>query len=139
MSSAEQYQIILNRRRNLAGRVYQAVYDAWLEEEIETGRIRFPGGFENFRANRAAACRAEWRGPAKPQADDLKTAKAHQIYKQMGVMTDEQICMDLGNDWEDTYEQLDREAKMRRRFGIEQVIPGSPAPAPEEDEEDEDA
>ena len=36
----------------------------------------------------------------------------------MGVMTDEQICAELGQDWEDVYEQRERELKLRQKLGL---------------------
>lgn len=113
MATAEKWPLVLARRKNICGRFLQHVYEAWLEEEIEAGNIPFPNGLMGFIANRSAACSADWRGPARPQADDLKAAKAHEVYKRMGVMSDEMICNDLGFDWEDVYEQRSREAKKR--------------------------
>ncbi|WP_276200584.1 phage portal protein [Chelatococcus sp. XZ-Ab1] len=118
MATAEIWPIILARRANVCGRFLQHVYEAWLEEEIEAGRIEFPGGLMGFLANRPAAVAADWRGPAKPQADDLKAAKAHQTYKELGVVSDEMICADLGVDWEDVYEQRAREMAKRKKLGL---------------------
>lgn len=118
MATAENWPIILSRRNNICGRFLQHVYEAWLEEEIEAGRIPFPGGYMGFLANRQAAVSADWRGPAKPQADDLKSAKAHEVYKKLGVMTDEMICADLGVDWEDVYEQRAREKAKREKLDL---------------------
>jgi len=129
MATSETWPIILARRQNIVGRFYQTVYEAWLEEEIEAGRLPFPGGIEAFLENRDAVCRAEWRGPAKPQADDLKTAKAHEVYKRLGIMSDERISADLGFDWEDEYEQRDREKKLRAKLGLPETDTLQPAPA----------
>lgn len=141
MATAENWPIILSRRNNICGRFLQHVYEAWLEEEIATGRIAFPGGPMAFQVNRAAAVSAEWRGPAKPQADDLKSAKAHETYKRLGVVTDEMICADLGVDWEDVYEQRAREAAKRAALGLPEGDTLAPPPVePVEDEnEREDA
>lgn len=113
MATAEKWPLTLSRRANVCGRFLQHVYEAWLEEEIEAGNIPFPGGLRGFLAHRAAACSADWRGPPKPTADDLKSAKAHEVYKRLGVVSDEMICNDLGVDYEDVYEQRAREAKKR--------------------------
>ncbi|MDR6431294.1 lambda family phage portal protein [Brucella pseudogrignonensis] len=118
MSTAEKWPITLSRRANICGRFLQHVYEAWLEEEIERGTIPFPGGSRAFRAQRAEACSADWRGPPKPQADDLKSAKAQEIYKRIGVASDEMICNDLGVDWEDVYDQRAREAAKRAQLGL---------------------
>ena len=77
-----------------------------LAEEIEAGGLAFPGGIEGFLANRTAAARAEWRGAPRPHADDLKKAKAHEIWKRLGVLSDAMICNDLGADVDDVYQQL---------------------------------
>lgn len=123
MSSSDIWQLVLHRRNNLVGRFLQMIYEAWLEEEVETGRIKFPGGFENFVRFRTAACRAVWRGPPKPQADDLKAAKTHLIYREMGVMTDEMIAADLGQEISDVYQQRAREKTLRAKWGVDDMGP----------------
>ncbi len=118
MATGEIFAITLYRRAFIVAPFCQAAYEAWLEEEIEAGTIPFPGGIEAFYANRTAACRAFWRGTPKPQADDGKTANAHKVWRDMGVMTDEMIANDLGVDIEDVYVQREREAAMRKRYGL---------------------
>lgn len=118
MAVNEIFAITRYRRKNIITPFCQPAYEAWLEEEIENGALELPGGIEGFLANRTAVCRAEWHGAAKPQADDLKTAKAHEIWKRIGVMTDEAICNDLGTDVEDVYAQRQREAEMRAEYGL---------------------
>lgn len=129
MATAENWPIILSRRENICGRFLQYVYEAWLEEEIESGRIPFPGGYDGFLRNRQAAVSADWRGPAKPQADDLKSAKAHEVYRRMGVISDEMICSDLGVDWEDVLEQRAREMAKRKKLGLPEGDTMAPDPA----------
>jgi len=118
MASAVVWPITLMRRLFVAAPLVQPVYEGWLEEMIETGRQGFPGGIEAFRANRRAACRSHWRGPAKPQGDWLKMAKAYETLRNMGVLTDEQICAELGSDWQDVMEQRARERSERERLGL---------------------
>lgn len=113
IATTTRWPITMHRRRHIAAPLYQAAYTCWLEEEIDAGTIPFPGGIEAFLANRDAACRASWRGPPKPQADDLKFAKSSETFKRIGVMTDERICGELGEDWEDVYAQLAEEKKRR--------------------------
>ncbi|MCA1776054.1 MAG: phage portal protein [Loktanella sp.] len=118
MATGEIFKITSYRRSNIIRPFCQAAYEAWLEEEIEIGSIPFPGGIDGFNANRYAACRAEWRGTPKPTADDLKTAKAHQTWREMGVMSDEMIANDLGVEIEDVMEQRGREDAMRTRYSL---------------------
>jgi len=119
MATGEIFEITRYRRANVISPFCQPAYEAWLEEEIERGRIPFPGGMEAFMANRTAACRALWRGTPKPQADDLKTAKSHEIWKRLGVMSDEMIASDIGADIEDVYMQRQREKDLRTRYGLD--------------------
>lgn len=114
----EIFSITRARRRFVMAPFCQPIYEAWLEEEIQTGRIPFPGGIDNFVANRAAACRARWAGDPKPAADDLKAAKSHELYRNMGVASDEMICDDLGVDYEDVYAQRAREKELREEYGL---------------------
>ena len=118
MATGEIFQITLYRRAHLIAPFCNAVYEAWLEEEIARGGIPFPGGLDGFLANRSAASRAIWRGNPKPQADDLKTAKAHEIWSRLGVMTDAAIAEELGHDIEDIYAQRAREMAMRKTYGL---------------------
>ncbi len=129
MGIAKKWPLMEYRRRHIPGRFAQSVFEAWIEEEIDSGRLKLPGGIEQFVANRTSLTRADWRGPAKPQADDVKAAKAHETWYKLGVMTQEMICNDLGVDHEDVHEGLAREAKSRERRGLPDplaaIAPGS--------------
>lgn len=118
MATGEIFAITKMRRQNVVAPFCQAAYEAWLEEEIEAGGIPFPGGLESFLVNRTAACRADWRGTPKPQADDLKTAKAHEVWRRLGVVSDAMIANDLGVDIEDVYAQRASEAELRAAYGL---------------------
>lgn len=122
MATTTNWPVQLWRRKHIVAPLYQTAFECWLEEDIDAGSTPFPGGLDGFVAHRAAACRADWRGPAKPQADDAKWAKAAEMMKNMGVVSDEMICAELGMDWEDVYEQRAREADARRRLGLPEPI-----------------
>lgn len=123
MATSEIWPIILRRRQNISARFMQMVYEAWLEEEIERGVIKFPGGFYGFLANRTAAVQANWRGPAKPQADDLKTAKAHEVYVNLKIMSRGRVADDLGYDWGDEVEEIAREESRADELGVDLTPP----------------
>jgi lambda family phage portal protein len=138
-ATTEIFAITKARRSNIIAPFCQPVYEAWLEEEIENGGIEFPGGVDGFLANRTAACRAEWRGDPRPHADDLKKAKAHEVWKRLGVMSDAMICNDLGVDVDDVYQQLAQERAMREEYQLpEAQVMGAAGggPAPMDDAED---
>ena len=127
MATGEVFAITKLRRANVVVPFCQPAYEAWLEEEIQTGRVGFPGGYEAFVSYRDAASRAEWRGSPKPQADDLKIAKAHEIWRRLGVMSDEMIANDLGVDIEDVYAARAAEKELREEYGLPE--PDMTAPA----------
>lgn len=141
--TAEVYKVTVARRKHILEPFCQPAYEAWLEEEVFEGRVPFPGGYEAFMANRAAACRAEWFGTPRPQGDDLKLAKAHEVWRRLGVMSDQMIANDLGVDIEDVYEQRAREAELRAEYGLPEpqmmaATGGAPAPEGADAEDDED-
>lgn len=126
MSNSEIWQLVMHRRKNIVAKFYQTVFEAWLEEEIETGRVKFPGGLDGFVRYRSAATRCVWRGPPKPQADDLKTAKAHQAYREMGIMSDEQIAAEIGDqEIGDVYAQRAREKELREKYKLDDMGPST--------------
>ncbi|WP_162419655.1 phage portal protein [Microvirga brassicacearum] len=118
MGTAQIWPIVLNRRTNIVNPFSQAGFEAWLEEKIGEGRIPFPGGLEAFFRNKAAACGAWWNGPAAPQADDLKTARAHQTLKDMGATTLEAVSASYGRDWRDDMKQRARERDFALKLGL---------------------
>jgi lambda family phage portal protein len=118
---------MLYRRKHIVAPFAQRAYEAWLEEDIEAGGTPFPGGVEGFLANRAAAAQAHWRGPAKPQADDLKTANALQKLQELGV-PDTILFGELGGDVDDWYELRKREQDRRRELELEERTTAVAAP-----------
>ncbi|MCQ0986411.1 phage portal protein [Jiella marina] len=151
MGIAKKWPLMEYRRRVIPGRFTQALFEAWLEEEIDAGRIEIPGGIDAFVANRTSLCKADWKGPPKPQADDAKAAKAHQTWFEMGVMSREQICNDLGADHEEVIRQrVDEEMlenELRAEAGLPPIEPrsrmighnGGPAIADEDDDQRDEA
>jgi lambda family phage portal protein len=122
MATSAMWMITIYRRVNIVGPFLNPIFEAWLEEDIEKGWTPFPGGVDGYIENRSAATRCHWRGPAKPQADDYKFAKAVETLRAMGVVTDEWICNELGEDWEDIYEQRAREMQKRKDLDLPDPI-----------------
>lgn len=114
MASADMWLVNVFRRAHFAGRFYQTAFERWLEEDIEKGHTAFPGGVPNFLIMRAEVCRVDWRGPPKPTADDLKTAKAQQIQRQEGWVPTEQLSAEYGNDHRDVIESQRRTDDLRK-------------------------
>jgi lambda family phage portal protein len=127
MATSAIWMITLYRRVNIVSPFLSPIFEAWLEEDIERGWTPFPGGVDGFIEQRAAAARCHWRGPAKPQADDAKFATAVKTLRELGVVTDEWICAEMGEDWEDIYEQRQREMQKRKELGLPEAAAAKPA------------
>lgn len=117
-AAADLWPLNLKRRAFYPARLCGAVYEAWLEEAIEIGDVAFPGGVENFRANRSMAVNANWRGPPPPIADDLKTAKANQILRAEGLVSRSQLSAQMGFDFAEVQKERAREDAEDARLGL---------------------
>lgn len=118
MAGAIEWLTVLRRRNNLIVPFCDAVFEWWLDEEIRVGRIEFPGGFEKFDEMRDFAARAAWTGPARPQADDFKTARAYEVRKGMQATTLSEIAEEYGRDWDDDARQRAAENKLHEELGL---------------------
>jgi len=109
MDNATIWPVVTRRRDRSAAPISQMIYESWLDEEIGEGRLSVKGGYDVFRANRDRFCWALWQGPAKPTADDLKSAKAssERLYNGTSTLADE--CAEVGKDPDEVFEQRQRE------------------------------
>lgn len=104
MDNASIWPIVTRRRSRTAAPFCQAYYESGLDEEIGEGRIPFKGGYEAFAANREDVLWTLWNGPAKPTADDGKSAKATTERLVNGTSTFEAECAERGLDPEEVFE-----------------------------------
>ncbi|PZO78486.1 MAG: phage portal protein [Mesorhizobium amorphae] len=118
MGIASVWPIVTRRRERIAAPFAQAVYEAWLEESIAEGRIELKGGWQAFQANKQNVVWAEWQGPAKPSADDMKSAQAMRERLALGVSNLAIECAELGQDWEENAAQIAREMDLLDKSGI---------------------
>lgn len=108
MENASVWGVVLRRRERIAAPICQALYENWLDEEIGEGRIPFKGGYDAYFANRDAISWAQWRGPAKPTADDYKSARASSERMENGTSSLEVEAAELGLDEEELFESRRR-------------------------------
>lgn len=116
MAMSSVWPIVTRRRERIAAPFCQAVYEAWLDEMIGSGRIEFKGGYAAFAANRELVTNAEWPGPAQPVADDYKATMAAAKRLELGLSSHADESALLGRDSEVTRatiaaEIIDMEAK----------------------------
>jgi len=109
MENASIWAVVMRRRERIAAPMCQMVFANWLDEEIGEGRIPFRGGYRAFRANRDRICTANWQGPAKPTADDLKSARASSERLENGTSSIAIETGDLGVDPDALFEERQRE------------------------------
>lgn len=118
MSGAKEWLKVLQKRSELIVPFCQAAAEAFLEEEIYTGRIEIPGGYKSFLENREHIARCKWTGPAQPQADEFKSARALQVLVDTGVVSMQTACDILGLDYDDELEAQGRENKKALAKGV---------------------
>lgn len=121
MENASIWPVTMRRRERIAGQQCQMIYEAALEEAIAEGRFPFRGGYAAFAANRDAITWAQWQGPAKPTADDHKSARAASERILNGTSSLAIEAAELGHDEEELFEQ-------RRREHERYVSAGLPSP-----------
>lgn len=109
MAMSSIWPIVTRRRERIAAPFCQAVYEAWLDEQIGSGRIPFKGGYTAFAANRQLVCNAEWPGPAQPVADDYKATMAAAKRIEIGLSSMEDESALLGRDASATRQKIEAE------------------------------
>ncbi|MCO5734118.1 phage portal protein [Rhizobium sp. SSA_523] len=118
MSVASIWPIVLRRRNRIMIPFLQSIFERWLEEMIETGKIRIRGGVQAFRRFREDIFQAEWHGPGAPSADNYKAAMADKIELELGISSFFDICAKRGKNGQEQIDQLSREKKMFEDAGV---------------------
>lgn len=116
------WRFMQSRKKIVADRMANFVFQLWLEEMLNTGGIEsMPNTAPNFYEglNKEAYCAAEWIGAARGQIDELKETQAAVLRIKYGLSTHEDELAKLGKDWRKVYAQLERERKERELRGIE--------------------
>lgn len=119
MENASIWAVVMRRRERIAAPMCQMVYENWLDEEIGEGRIPIKGGYQAFRANRDRVTAAGWQGPAKPTADDYKSARASTERLANGTSSIANETGDLGVDPDALFEQRQREHQRYEAAGMQ--------------------
>jgi capsid protein len=98
---------------NFAG----AVYCAWLEEQLENGRVPFPRGVRErlttrnrrhnfFIANKDALCGSMWYGPPREDADPAKGAVARRLNRELRLETLTSQLAERGRNLDEVVEEI---------------------------------
>lgn len=112
------------------------VYELWLEEAINSGRVEAPGYYEN----RYAYSRCRFIFAGRGWVDPVKEANAAGIRMEYGLSTLESECAEQGLDWEEVIEQRAYEQARLQELGLpglnsEALTARTTRPAEEDDPE----
>lgn len=138
MENSSIWPVVMRRRERIAAPPCQALYENWFDEEVGEGRIQIKGGYDAFAANRDNMTWALWQGPAKPTADDAKSAKASTERLLNGTSSLADECAELGKDPDEVFEQRKREHERYLAAGLPSPFLRNPGSAKETDDEDRD-
>lgn len=110
----EAWRYFIGRRVWLSKYWAQPVYELWLEEAVNTGRIPAPGFYQNLHAY----TRTRWIGPGRGWVDPVKEAQAAKLRMEAGLSTLEDEAAEQGKDWRDVIEQRASELAAMDRLGL---------------------
>jgi lambda family phage portal protein len=110
--------VTVERENFLAPDFCQPLYEAWLAEDVATGRTKAPGFFRDPLL-RAAYCNARWIGDNPPILDPLKEvlAAGELIDRTLSTRADQTMRL-TGGDFEENVPQLAREVKRLGEGGL---------------------
>lgn len=124
---ASTWRFMQSRKKLVADEMANAIYRLWLEEAINSGRLKtFPAsmagllytdGVLNLMFDALTSC--DWIGAARGQIDELKETQAAVLRIKYGLSTHEDELARLGKDYRKVYAQLEREVQEREDRGIE--------------------
>jgi lambda family phage portal protein len=106
------------RRQWLSINYCQPVYEAWLDREVASQRIKAPGYLQDPFI-RLAYCAAEWRGDAAGSISPRDEAQAAKTRIEIGLtsLQDEKLEYD-GGDWHQTHRESVEENNARLNDGL---------------------
>ncbi len=111
------------KRTHIAINFNQPVYEAVIDEAVSKGMISAPGYFNSIEIRRAylGSPFAQWTGPTRPAIDELKEARALEVFHSMRAQSlKEIIAKTTGKDVVRVHDQLVREHKLRTEAGLEE-------------------
>lgn len=111
----EAWRYFNGRRRWITDYFLRDVYDLWLEEAVNSGRVQAPGYYER----RYAYARARFLFGGRGWVDPVKDAQAAEIRLRAGLSTLERECAEQGEDWEEVMDQQQTERQMLHERGLD--------------------
>lgn len=121
-SMTETWKFMQSRKKMVADRFANFIYQLWLEEEINAGNLPLPPGkdktwfYEPMVKDALSAC--TWIGASRGQIDELKETQAALLRIKGGLSTYEAEGARLGIDYRDLFAQRAREERLAAKLGL---------------------
>jgi len=110
MALLDIWQGILKMRYWFGQHVANLMYTAVLEEAIKKGRTELPSRItDNWDEYRVALTKCDWIGPAMPQVDPEKEARAQGALVDKRLESRTHIIAERGRDYEDVFAEIAEE------------------------------
>ena len=119
----EAWRFFHSKRRWLQDQWVNPVYEVWMEEAVDLGRVDAP----DFYQNKFAYCACRWVFSGRGSIDPVKDAKAAELRLKMTHSTQQEECAELGKDYEDVQNQRGRELKQAFAVADELGLPAESA------------
>jgi lambda family phage portal protein len=124
VATAEAFDIIQRRRKILIEPLNEWALAHVVEEAIARDDLPFPAkGFRSsldaFRARKAYALKCQWRGPAPPTPDELKSARAAGERVRTGLSSLSDEIASTGRDPEAVFRQRKVDEAFLKELGLE--------------------
>lgn len=122
-SMGETWKFMSSRKKMVADRTANFIYQLWFEEEWNAGRITPPPGkdkswfYEPGIKDALTAC--TWIGASRGQVDQLKETQAAILRINSGLSTYEKEIARLGDDFREVFAQRAREQKLAKTLGLD--------------------
>ncbi|MBW4978328.1 phage portal protein [Marinobacter adhaerens] len=118
-SMMESWRYFMGRRKIIPSRFASMVFALWLEEAIDSGRIRLPrSATRGFYEAKASWCNCEWIGSGRIAIDGLKEVKESILLIESGLSTYEKELAKMGEDYQEVFAQQVREMDERKKAGL---------------------
>lgn len=121
-SMGETWKFMQSRKKIIADAFATNIYALWLEEMINKNEIPLPRGKTSdwFYEPLVKDCliRCDWIGAARGQIDEKKETEAAIMRINSGLSTREKEIARLGEDWREIFRQLEREKRIKDKYGL---------------------
>lgn len=115
----EAWRYFSGRRRWLTDHWLRPIYELWLEEAVNAGRIEAP----HFYEQRHAYTRCRFIFAGRGWVDPTKEAQASQLRMENNISTLEAECAEQGQDYIEVLEQRAHEMNLMKLYGLSSPLP----------------